>query len=91
MYGPIDKVPIWLMNFFLEYKWNIDCYSVYKEIELKYPIKYVMDPTKSTKKIYFDIAMRKEPHYDGFMPNCEDRCLYARKESGNPLDLSGLV
>ena len=91
LYGDINKLPIWLMDFFLEYKGNNDCYSAYKEIELKYPIKYVMDPTKSTKKIYFDLTMRKKPHYGGFMPNCEDRCIYARKESGNPLDLSCFV
>jgi hypothetical protein len=86
-----QKIPIWLMDFFLEYKGNFDCYSMNKRIELKYPVKYVMDPTKSSKLIYFNIRLKKRPFYAGFIENCEDMCALARKERENPLAISAFI
>lgn len=86
-----QKMPIWFMDFFLEYRGNLDCYSMYKQIELKYPIKFVMDPTRSNKVIYFKVTIRERPFYRGFIENCEDICSPAKEENENPLNLSAFV
>jgi hypothetical protein len=86
-----QKMPIWFMDFFLEYRGNFNCYSMYKEIELKYPIKFVMDPTRSNRIIYFKITMREKPFNSGFIKNCEDICSAARQERENPLSISAFV
>ncbi|MGZ3605868.1 MAG: hypothetical protein ACXU9P_13045, partial [Thermodesulfobacteriota bacterium] len=77
LYGVVQKhlgqkMPIWFMDFFLEYRGNFDCYSMNKEIELKYPIKFVMDPTRSNRVIYFKITIRERPFNTGFIKDCED-------------------
>jgi hypothetical protein len=86
-----QKMPIWFMDFFLEYKGNFNCYSMHKEIELKYPIKFVMDPTRSNRLIYFKITIREKPFNSGFNGNCEDICFVAKEERENPLNLSAFV
>lgn len=91
LYGPVQKMPIWLMDFFLEYRGNFNCYSMNKKIELKYPMKFVMDPTRSNRLIYFKITIRERPFNTGFIENCEDICFAARKERENPLGFSAFV
>jgi predicted nucleic acid-binding protein len=91
LYEPPNKIAKWEMDFFLEYKLNLDCYSLDKGIELKYPMRYVMDPTKHGSKIYFSVNIKNGPHYGGFMPHCEDICRYAEKERNKPMDISGFV
>jgi hypothetical protein len=92
-----QKIPLWLMNFILEYKLNLNCFSMKKDLELKYRLKYVMDPdfqkildSKSTKpKVRFKVSIRKEPFYRGFMENCEEICKYSKDERENPYIMSG--
>lgn len=85
----IHKIPLWLRDFILEFKGNIDCVSLVKEIEMKYPLsrrKY--DPTQSPDYLHFNVFPRQKPFHEGFLMNCEARCLYFRKEHENPSAIS---
>lgn len=85
----IYKIPVWLRNFILEFKGNVDCYSLNKEVELKYQLsrrKY--DPSKSAEYLYFDVFPRREPFYNGFLIDCEKICQYAQQEQKNPSAIS---
>jgi tetratricopeptide (TPR) repeat protein len=91
IYGGVVHIPVWLMDFVLEYRLNINCYSVDKRLEKKYPLNYIMNPREGLEEIYFNITLRKERQYYGLMPDCEDICNYARKEKETPSDLSSFV
>lgn len=91
IYGGVTRIPVWLMDFVLEYRLNINCYSIDKRLEIKYPLNYIMNPTEDFEEIHFNITMRKERQYYGMMPDCEDICKYARKERDTPIDLTSFV
>lgn len=91
LYFNINIIPIWLRDFALEYKANIDCFSLDSKTEMKYPIKFVMDPTKSSKYVYFIISHRKQQFYPFFLPDCEYQCKYALTEKNTPNKLTDFL
>ena len=91
IYGGIERIPVWLMNFVLEYRLNFNCYSTDRRLEMKYPINYIMEPTENLEEIHFNITLRKERLYYGLMPDCEDICGIAKKEMDKPSELSSFV
>ena len=91
IYGGVVKIPVWLMEYVLEYKLNINCYSADKRLEVKYPLNYIMKPSEDFEENHFNVTLRKERQYYGLMPDCEDICNYAGKEHNTPSDLTSFV
>src|SRR5208337_2881127 len=80
VYGNVEQLPMWLMDFVLDYRLNLICYSDYAVTEMKYPINYIMNPSEDLKQIDFNITLRKDRQYYGLIPDCEDICSPARRE-----------
>jgi hypothetical protein len=83
------RIPKWLRNFILEYKGNLDCYSLQPDIEFKYPLKFKYDPSKTINSVEFEILPRMRPFYPDLMSNCEKGCRYSKNEHENPSAISG--
>lgn len=94
-----QKIPVWLRDFVLEYKLNLDCISIDQETELKYPLNYVMDPVFqdildpncANPEVPFIVNVRKEPFCRGFKENCEEICKYSAIEREDPYSMSGFL
>jgi hypothetical protein len=86
-----EKIPLWLRDFILEYKKNMDCFSIESNLEMKYKIKFTMDPDFITKMVKYHVFPRKAPFYNGFLINCEEHCKYSQKEQSNPDEISDFI
>ncbi|MTI81899.1 MAG: hypothetical protein FH758_13675 [Firmicutes bacterium] len=84
MHIQVDQIPLWLRDFILQYKSNLDCYSLDPKTEFKYPIIFYKDPTKKDRYIRFYIWPRKSVFYTGMHSDCERICRYAKEERLNP-------
>ncbi|QSO48349.1 hypothetical protein [Alicyclobacillus mengziensis] len=83
------KIPRSLRDFILEFKGNVDCYSLSKDIEIKYPLSHrKYDPSISPEYLHFDVFPRRKSFYDGMMFGCESRCRYVRQERKDPSNIS---
>lgn len=83
------KIPRSLRDFILEFKGNVDCYSLLKDVEVKYPLSHrKYDPSKSPEYLHFDVFPRRTSFYEGLMVDCERRCRYVRQERENPSIIS---
>lgn len=91
VFRSINLVPIWLRDFALEYKANLDCFSLDPKTEMKYPMKFFMNPTKSPGYVYFFVFSRTQVFYPGFLPECEHRCKYALAEKHAPSELTDFL
>lgn len=91
IYGGEARIPVWLMDFVLEYRLNFNCYSADKTIEMKYPLNYIMIPSEDLEEIHFKITLRTERLHYGLMSDCEEICSYPRTESDTPAGLTSFV
>lgn len=92
-----QKIPLWLRDFILEYKLNLNCFSIQRDLELKYRLNYVMDPDLEkimdpnciNPKIRFNVSVRKKLFYGEFVEDCERICKYSKSEREDPYKISG--
>jgi tetratricopeptide (TPR) repeat protein len=91
IYGGSAQLPEWLMDFVREYRLNLNCYSAYEELEVKYPFNYIMNPSEDLEQIHFNITVRKKRKFYGLMPDCEDVCNYSRREREIPSHITSFV
>jgi hypothetical protein len=86
-----ENIPLWLRDFVLEYKKNIDCFSIESNLEMKYKIKFTMCPDFITQTVKYHVFPRKAPFYNGYLIYCEEHCKYSQKEQSNPDEISDFV
>ncbi|MGA7494754.1 MAG: tetratricopeptide repeat protein [Syntrophobacteraceae bacterium] len=91
IYGGVERLPVWLLDFVLEYRLNLNCYSADEKLEAKYPFNYIMNPSEDFKEIDFNITVRKKRNFYGLMSDCEDVCNYSRRERDTPSDITSFV
>lgn len=85
------SIPYFLRDFIIQFKSNINCYSIQHENELKYRTYFSMDPNRSMNRIFFNLKYRSYPFYPGFLYNCEENCKYSYDEQNNQKALTDFI
>lgn len=85
------RVPIWLRDFILQYKKNLDCMSLPVEYDQLYPIRYTMDPDFVRKVVTYQTFPRISPPGKACQLRCFDSCKYVKIENDNPSKLSDFM
>lgn len=85
------KIPIWLRDFILEYKKNVDCISLQSECESLYNLKYTMHPDFYNQIVKYKIQLRTSWPFKMCLPVCGQFCKYPRIERDNPYGLTEFI
>lgn len=82
------KIPLWLRDFILEYKKNLNCLSLNSIYETKYNIKFFMDPDFKSQTVKYTVGFRPDFPYKQCLHNCHSFCKYPKIEKNSPNSLS---
>ena len=86
-----EVIPLWLRKFILEYKKNLDCYSIESNIEMKYNFIYYFDPNFNSNTVKYHISSRKSKSTNLCATDCEKYCRYVQEEKNDPSKLSDFI
>lgn len=86
-------IPLWLRDFILEFKHNIDCYSISANQEMEYNFRYIYKINDKFTTVKYHIFPRMPPPLmmKACWPYCEKHCRYAMEEKENPLSISEFI
>ena len=87
------KLPIWLYEFVLNFKGNLDCVVLPKEQYKDYPFKYIWYSECTNDKIMFEVWKRNtDTIYDTAKKiSCRVMCRYEMEELNSPGNLGGFI
>lgn len=89
----VQIIPLWLRDFILEFKHNLDCYSISAEQEVRYNFKYIYKIVDNFTAVKYHISPRTRPPLmmKACWPHCEKNCRYAKQEKENPVNISEFI
>ena len=86
-----EKIPLWLRDFILEYKKNLDCYSLDPFYNPLYNIKYTFEPDYNSLICRYYVFPRIIHNSNTNFKSCEKICKYAKQEQKNPNGISEFI